>query len=79
MSGNRARKRAARKFLILAPDELLSKAQVASVLGIHRATLEKWIATGKFPPPIVLSKRTIRWSPKTVTSWIARCARGAAK
>jgi excisionase family DNA binding protein len=47
----------------------LSTAEVAKIVGIHRVTLEEWIARGAIPSPKKLSvgKHIVRlWSSKDV-------------
>lgn len=41
---------------------MLNAPQVAQVLGIHRATLFRWIAAGIFPPATLKRGRVVRWS-----------------
>ncbi|MBC5767800.1 helix-turn-helix transcriptional regulator [Ramlibacter albus] len=45
---------------------LVSAAAVAQMLGIHRATLFRWIAAGIFPPATLKRGRVVRWSRVTV-------------
>lgn len=40
--------------------------QVAEMLGVHRATLYRWLERGVFPPPTLKVGRTVRWSRELV-------------
>jgi len=47
----------------------LSTAEVAKIVGIHRVTLEEWIARGAIPSPrrLAIGKHVVRlWSRKDI-------------
>jgi excisionase family DNA binding protein len=44
--------------------------EVATALGIGRRTLERLIASGKFPKPDLRIGRMPRWKRETVRAWI---------
>jgi excisionase family DNA binding protein len=47
----------------------LSTAEVAKIVGIHRVTLEEWIARGVIPSPrrLAIGKHVVRlWSRKDI-------------
>ena len=47
----------------------LSTSEVAKKVGIHQATLERWLASGnlKMPEPLRVGQKTFRnWSPSDV-------------
>lgn len=57
--------------------QLLSKKTVARRLDVSTRTVDRWVAIGKFPKPIILpatgekgEKEATRWSELIVESWI---------
>ena len=52
--------------------QTLTPVGVAANLGVHRATLFKWIKAGIFPPASIRAGRVVRWSIKTVDAWIEK-------
>lgn len=55
-------------------ERLLSTRQLADMVGISVATIERWRAQGTpdLPPHIKLSSGAIRYSPKEVQHWLDR-------
>ena len=51
-------------------DSLLTPNQVADLCRIHPATLRRWARTGRFPPPLRLSRSTLRWRRELVYAWL---------
>lgn len=49
---------------------LLDATQAGMVCGIHRATVFKLVACGKFPRPVKLGRST-RWVKDELNAWIA--------
>ncbi len=49
---------------------LLDVTQVATMAGLHRATVFKLVSAGKFPKPIKLGRST-RWVKYELLAWIA--------
>ncbi len=45
---------------------LVSPKEVCQMLGIRRRTLFRWIARGRWPEPIRLNARVIRWDRRKV-------------
>jgi len=43
------------------PFRYIRKKELCTFLGISRATLERYIATGDFPRPYPLGKRIVAW------------------
>ena len=43
---------------------------VAGRVGVHRATLFKWIRAGIFPPATITASRVVRLLVKAVDAWI---------
>lgn len=54
-----------------AVDVVLVDVDMAAIMtGLHRATVYKLVACGKFPQPIKLGRST-RWAKDELTAWIA--------
>jgi excisionase family DNA binding protein len=51
-------------------DPLLSTTDVCETLGIHPRTLYKWVKSGKFPGPIRISPRRLRWRRSAVEQFV---------
>ena len=51
--------------------QILRPAQVASVLGVHRATLWRWIKRGDFPAPLQLGRNAIGFRQSDICDWLA--------
>lgn len=52
---------------------LLTREEVADLLGVTTETLRIWRADPEmaFPPPLRLSARTTRWTAEQITDWLA--------
>lgn len=51
-------------------EPLLSVAQAAALIGVHKRTLERLRAAGKFPMHDLVVGRLPRWRPETIRAWI---------
>ncbi len=49
---------------------LLDVTQVAAMSGLHKATVFKLVAAGKFPKPLKLGRAT-RWMKDELIAWFA--------
>jgi excisionase family DNA binding protein len=49
--------------------------EVASSLGTGRRTLERLIASGRFPAPDYRIGRCPRWTKATIDAWVAKGGR----
>jgi predicted DNA-binding transcriptional regulator AlpA len=49
---------------------LLKALDVCRLCSIGRATLFRWMALGKFPPPMRKGKRWARWRADEVRLWV---------
>jgi prophage regulatory protein len=58
--------------------KLLCEKEVCCAIGIHRKTLWKWRRDGKFPQPIQVGERAIRWDESDITAWL-EAKKGAGK
>lgn len=50
--------------------QTLTPVGVAAYIGVHRATLFKWVKAGIFPVASIRAGRVVRWSVKAVDAWI---------
>ncbi len=57
--------------------QLLDVHQVCALLGCHRITLGRWIRAGRFPPPLRLSPRILRWRLDVVRAFLEQTANPA--
>lgn len=59
------------------PLQLLSKRQLAELLGVNSWTVDRWRKTNPdFPAPVWLSDSTLRWRRLDVERWLATRQRG---
>lgn len=49
-----------------APGLTVTPMQAAELMGVHRATLYRWLERGLFPQPTMKAGRTVRWSRELV-------------
>ena len=52
------------------PSKLLRIAQVSELTTLAKSTINLWVAQGKFPKPLPLSKTIKVWRLKDVIYWI---------
>jgi len=45
--------------------------EVVSEIGVSKATLYRWVSSGRFPPPIKLGARAVGWRREEVEAWVA--------
>ncbi len=53
-------------------DTYLNLKDITDSLKINKETLKKWIAEGKFPPPMRISDRVMIWSYAVIENWVAQ-------
>lgn len=58
------------------PFELYTKKQVAALFQVHRHTIERRVAAGKFPPPIQVLGR-MRWRKEDIDDYMRKRMREA--
>lgn len=51
-------------------DRLLDLPETEKVAGLKKSTLYRLMAEGKFPKPVRLSSRCVRWPESRVLSWV---------
>ena len=49
---------------------LLRISEVVALTGLSRSTIYEWSADGRFPPPVRLSGRAVRWVEAEVEAWL---------
>ena len=59
------------------PNQLLRLADVSKLTTLGKSTLLLWVAQGRFPKPIMLSKTTKVWRYQDVVNWIDDSAQSA--
>ena len=52
-------------------DSLLTCADVCKAVKVSRQTVYKWRLSGKFPQPVDVGSRVLRWRESDVQAWIA--------
>jgi prophage regulatory protein len=52
-------------------ERLLRISQLTAILGISRATIYRYIASGKLPKPVKLSARCVAWKASVISGWMA--------
>jgi prophage regulatory protein len=50
---------------------LLRLADVCELVGVGRSTIYKWTSEGRFPSPIHVSERAVRWRLEEIEHWRA--------
>ena len=59
-------------------DRLLTRREVERRLGVSRPTIYKWMAgPERFPRPVKLGRRAVRWRAADVEGWLASQPRSA--
>jgi prophage regulatory protein len=54
-----------------AVERLLRLPEVVRTIGVSRATIYRYVNTGRLPPPVKLSTRCIAWRASEITAWMA--------
>ena len=50
---------------------MLRRREVEARTGLARSTIYDWIRAGRFPRPVSLGSRTVRWQEHDIEQWIA--------
>lgn len=53
---------------------MLSRIEVARLLGVNARTLRRLVLAGELPAPVRIGKRTVRWRRGDVEEWLGRAA-----
>ncbi len=48
---------------------LIRLAEACELIGVSRSTVYKWVAAGRFPAPVRVSERAIRWRVDEIEAW----------
>lgn len=54
-----------------APDQVLSKAAVAALIGVSPSSIDRWCRSGGFPPKLRLGPGRVGWRKTAVEAWLA--------
>ena len=57
------------------PLKLLSKEQVADLIGVHPSTVMRWCRDGLLPAPVEVTQQTIRWRETDISNWVDQMER----
>ena len=52
-------------------DRLLTRTEVEARFGIARSTIYRLMRCGKFPEPIKIGPRAVRWRERELEAWLA--------
>lgn len=52
------------------PQQILRLKQVLDLVGLSRSTIYSKIASGEFPAPLKLGKRSVGWTLSSVQQWL---------
>jgi predicted DNA-binding transcriptional regulator AlpA len=55
----------------------LTPADLAGLLGCSVRAVKGYVRRGKLPPPVVLSRRRLVWSPEVISQWLAQGGTGS--
>ncbi len=47
----------------------LSRSAVAARYGVHPTTIYRWVRDGRFPPPIPVGPKILRWRRSDLDRW----------
>ena len=59
-----------RKFQRFTPEQLLRLPEVEAIVGLKKSKLYELIASDRFPRPVKLGTRSVRWKASSVYGWI---------
>lgn len=57
---------------LIIEDPRYSKAQVCQYIAIDNTTLDKWVATGRFPKADLYLGRNPRWKLSTINAYLQK-------
>ena len=52
-------------------DRMLRKAEVLSRCGVSYTTVWRWVRSGRFPAPVKIGPRAVRWRESEIEAWLA--------
>ena len=54
----------------IAPYQMYRLPQVASILGVHPRTIERWMDSENFPRPYKIGPSAIAWRSDEIEAWV---------
>ena len=54
------------------PDRLLRRCEVEDRTGLARSSIYREMRAGRFPIPVRVGPRAVRWSAREIDSWLAK-------
>ena len=51
---------------------ILSKAAVATWLGVSQCTIDRWAREGRFPPKLQLGPARVGWQRNEIEDWLSQ-------
>ena len=51
-------------------DRLLRRPEVEELTGLSRASIYRWMGSGKFSPPVRVGSMAVRWKESDITAWM---------
>ena len=58
-------------------NQLLRISDLTAITTLSKSCIKLWVAQGKFPPPIALSKTVKVWKSSDISQWITSQETGA--
>ena len=52
-------------------DRLLARGQVESMTGLSRSSIYREMRAGRFPLPLKVGPRAVRWPASEIAAWLA--------
>ena len=49
---------------------LVKLPEVLHLCGISRSTMNRWIKSGHFPPPVQIGPRAVAWRESDIREWL---------
>ena len=60
-----------------APDRLLRRKEVETMVGLRKTAIYAAMRDGTFPAPVRIGARAVAWKASAVTGWIERRTEGS--
>ena len=51
-------------------DKLLRRKEVEELVGLSRASIYRWMDSGKFPRCVRVGSKAVRWKESDITAWM---------
>lgn len=56
-------------------EKLLTRKEVEHIIGLKRSTIYDWMRSGRFPRPMRLGPKAVRWRQSDITTWMEELRR----